>query len=62
MAVIPMVFMVAVTLVALVLLVKANITAGNYILVFFGVVLFILALVFIKQSYTVLTEKTTKSS
>lgn len=60
MAIIPMIFMICVTLAALVLLVKTNITAGNYILVFFGVVLFILALVFIKQSYKVLTKKSSQ--
>lgn len=52
----PMVFMFLATLTALVLLVKANIIAGNYILVMFGVLLFGLALVLIKQSYKILTE------
>lgn len=60
MVTIPMTFMVGVTLAALVLLVKANIATGNFVLVFFGVVLFVLALVFVKQSYKVLTEKKSK--
>jgi len=51
---IPMVFMFAVTLTALVFLVRANLAGGNYALVIFGAVLFILALVLIKLSYKVL--------
>lgn len=56
MVTIPMVFMIAVTLVALVLLVKTNIVSGNYILVLFGVILFILAIVFIKEAYKFLAK------
>jgi carbon starvation protein len=52
----PMIFMFLVTLTALVLLVKTNIAAGNYILVIFGILLFVLALVLIKQSYRVLAD------
>jgi len=51
---IPMIFMFLVTLTALVLVAQANIVSGNYILVFFAVVLFILAIVLIKESYKVL--------
>ena len=51
---IPMIFMFLVTLSALVILAKNNIAAGNYMLVFFAVVLFILALVLIKESYKIL--------
>ena len=47
--VIPMVFMFAVTLVALIQLIIANLQ--NYILLFFAVALFILALVLISQAY-----------
>jgi carbon starvation protein len=51
---VPMVFMFAVTLTALVFLVRANLAGGNYALVIFGAVLFVLALVLIKLSYKVL--------
>ncbi|MDC7219913.1 MAG: carbon starvation protein A [Spirochaetales bacterium] len=54
---IPMIFMFAVTLTALVFVAKANIAAGNYVLVFFAVALFVLALVLIKESYKVLFTK-----
>lgn len=50
----PMIFMFAVTLTALVLLIKSNIAGENYILVVFGLLLFILALVLIKQAYSTL--------
>ncbi|MFW6266131.1 MAG: carbon starvation protein A [Halanaerobiales bacterium] len=51
-AVIPMVFMFAVTLTALVLLIKDNLFAGgNVTLGIIGVLLFILAIVLVKQSY-----------
>jgi carbon starvation protein len=46
--------MFAVTLTALVFLVRANLAGGNYPLVIFGVVLFVLALILIKLSYKVL--------
>ena len=52
---IPMIFMLVVTLTALVLLIKSNLAAGNYILVVFPVLLFILAIILAKegiQSYS----------
>ena len=55
MAVIPMIFMFAVTLTALVLLILNNLKDANYILVVFAIGLFILAIVLISQSYKVLT-------
>lgn len=57
----PMVFMFAVTLTALLLLIKGNMAAGNFILVGFGIALFILALILIYQAYTVLSKKGKKS-
>jgi len=51
---IPMVFMFLVTLTALVFVAQANIVSGNYILVFFAVVLFVLAIILIKESYKIL--------
>lgn len=57
---IPMVFMFAVTLTALVFLVRANLAAANYPLVIFGVVLFVLALILIKLSYKILFTNTAK--
>lgn len=48
MALYPMIFMFAVTLVALVLLIQANLT--NFVLLFFAVALFILAIVLIMES------------
>jgi carbon starvation protein len=51
MATIPMVFMFAVTLVALVQLIMANLS--NYVLLFFSVSLFVLAIVLIVQSFKV---------
>ncbi len=53
----PMIFMFVVTLTALVFLIQSNIAKGNYILVFFGVLLFILAIILIALSYNVLTGK-----
>lgn len=58
----PMVFMFIVTLTALVLLIKTNVAAGNYILVAFGVLLFVLALVLIKQSFKVLSGNGKKTT
>lgn len=60
MTIIPMIFMFAVTLTALVLLIKANIANSNYLLVGFAIALFILALILIGQSYKVLTSPTPK--
>jgi carbon starvation protein len=57
MLVIPMVFMLIVTLTALVLLANSNIASGNYILVGFAVALFILAIVLAVQGYKVLFKK-----
>jgi len=54
MAIIPMVFMFAVTLVALVQLMMANLT--NYLLLFFTVALFILAIVLILQAKKAFSE------
>ncbi|SHI82240.1 carbon starvation protein [Dethiosulfatibacter aminovorans DSM 17477] len=54
---IPMVFMFVVTFFALILLVKSNIASGNYILVVIGAILFVLAIVLAKQSWSVLTSK-----
>ena len=51
---IPMVFMLIVTLTALIFLIKANFIASNYILVVFPVLLFILAIVLVVKGYQVL--------
>lgn len=53
----PMVFMLAVTLSALVLLIKANLAKGNYILVIFPVLLFILAIVLAVEGYPIIFGK-----
>jgi len=47
-------------LTALVLLIQSNIASGNYILVLFAVLLFILAILLILQTYGVLTGKNRK--
>ena len=57
MLVIPMIFMLIVTLTALVLLVNSNMASGNYILVGFAVALFILAIVLAVQGYKALFGK-----
>jgi carbon starvation protein len=54
MALYPMVFMFAVTLTALVLLIKANLT--NYILLVFGVALFVLAFVLMFEAKKAFAE------
>ena len=54
MAIIPMIFMFAVTLVALVQLMMANLT--NYLLLFFTVALFILAIVLMVQAKKAFSE------
>ncbi|MBP8692257.1 MAG: carbon starvation protein A [Sedimentibacter sp.] len=51
---IPMIFMLVVTLSALVLLIKSNLAAGNYLLVIFPVLLFILAVVLAKEGYSII--------
>ena len=54
MIIFPMIFMIAVTLLALILLIKTNFIAGNYILVIFPVLLFILAIVLAMEGYGIL--------
>ncbi len=54
---IPMVFMFLVTLTALVFLAINNVASGNYILVVIAIILFVLAIVLIKESYKVLFSK-----
>lgn len=51
---IPMIFMLVVTLSALVLLIKSNLAAGNYLLVIFPVLLFILAIILAKEGYSII--------
>lgn len=61
----PMVFMFAVTITALILLIKTNIASHKFIIVIFAVLLLVLSLILIIQSYDVLSgkkRKTTKSS
>ncbi len=53
----PMVFMLAVTLTALIFLIKANLAVGNYILVIFPVLLFILAIVLAIEGYPIIFGK-----
>ncbi|AYO29533.1 carbon starvation protein A [Biomaibacter acetigenes] len=62
MLIIPMIFMFAVTLTALGFLIKANAATGNYLLVVFAVLLFILAILLIIQTYGVLTGKNKKTT
>lgn len=57
---IPMVFMLVVTLFALVLLTVSNLKAGNYILVIFPVLLFVLAIVLAVEGYRILFKKSSK--
>lgn len=57
MLVIPMVFMLVVTLFALVFLIKANLAAGNWILVIFPALLFVLAIVLATQGYKIVFSK-----
>ena len=57
MMMIPMIFMVAVTLAALVLLMRTNVIAKNYILAFFPAALFVLAIVLVVQGYKALSSK-----
>ncbi len=54
MMVIPMIFMLIVTLTALVFLIKANIVSQNYILVLFPVLLFVLAVILAKEGYGII--------
>jgi len=55
MLIIPTIFMFAATLTALLLLAQANIAGGNFMLVFFAVVLFILAIILIVQAVKALS-------
>lgn len=57
MLVIPTIFMFAVTLTALLLLMKANLAANNFILVGFAVALFVLAVILLGHAYKALTAK-----
>lgn len=61
----PMVFMFAVTLLALVFLIKANLATGNWLLVIFPVLLFFLAIILAYQGFQILgkteVEKATKA-
>ncbi len=54
---IPMIFMLVVTLTALVFLIKTNLASGNYILVIFPVLLFILAIILAKEGYSIIFKK-----
>jgi carbon starvation protein len=54
---IPMIFMLVVTLTALVFLIKTNLTSGNYILVIFPVLLFVLAIILAKEGYGIIFRK-----
>jgi len=54
---VPMIFMMVVTLSALILLIKSNLAAGNYLLVVFPVLLFILAVILAKEGYTIIYGK-----
>lgn len=54
---IPMVFMLIVTLTALVILIQTNFASANYIMVVFPVLLFILAIVLAIQGYNILIRK-----
>lgn len=57
MLVLPMIFMLSVTLLALGFLMRDNIVGKNYILVLFALILFILALVLAVQGYNILFKK-----
>ncbi len=59
---IPMVFMLIVTLSALILLIKSNFIAANYVLVVLPILLFILAIVLAVEGYKILFKKDTKVS
>ncbi|MDF2678427.1 MAG: carbon starvation protein CstA, partial [Bacillota bacterium] len=54
---IPMIFMLVVTLTALVFLIKTNLASGNYILVIFPVLLFVLAIILAKEGYGIIFRK-----
>lgn len=58
---IPMVFMFAVTLSALVLLIKNNIASGQIVLVVFGILLFVLAIVLLVEAIKNLSKKKAKA-
>ena len=50
----PMIFMITVTMTALVLLIQKNLVAGNLILVVFPIALFILAIFLAVEGYQIL--------
>jgi len=54
---IPTIFMFAATLTALLLLVKANLASGNFLLVGFAIALFVLAIILLVQAYKALSSK-----
>lgn len=56
----PMVFMLVVTLTALVLLTQSNLASGNYVLVVLPILLFILAIVLAVEGYRILFGKDTE--
>jgi len=56
MFVIPMIFMFAVTLLALLFLIKTNLATGNMLLVIFPILLFILAIVLAYQGYHIMSK------
>lgn len=62
MLVIPMIFMLVVTLTALVFLIKANLAAANYIMVVFPVLLFILAIILAVKGYGIVFKKELQDS
>lgn len=57
---IPMSFMFVVTMFALILLIKANLASGNYVLVVFPILLLILAFVLAKEAYSILFKEAEK--
>jgi len=57
MLVLPMIFMLVVTLTALVLLIRSNFIAKNYLLVVFPVLLFILAIILAVEGYSIIFGK-----
>lgn len=59
---IPMVFMLSVTLLALIFLIQSNLAKANYILVVFPVLLFVLAIYLAIQGYVILFKKDTSTA
>ncbi|KJS88664.1 MAG: carbon starvation protein CstA [Peptococcaceae bacterium BICA1-8] len=56
MLIFPTIFMFTATLIALVLLIQANLASGNFLLVGFAIALFVLAVILIVQAYKALTS------